>query len=117
VTIGKGRSGMDSGGYRAILQSDRIWDEHWLSTVVMVKILRDVDSRGRLCAREDCGGLRRIQSETTVRQNMGRTYLVVIWIGSRLLKLLRAATRFNAGNRRTFTTTKGKEVGDALVCW
>jgi hypothetical protein len=53
---------------------------------------------------------------TNVRTDQDNgAYFVVISVGSRLLKLLRAATRFNAGNRRMFTTTKGKEVGDVWV--
>jgi hypothetical protein len=88
--------GVDSRGHRARLQSERIWEERsnfWcLATEAMLKILQRCSSRRR-CAREgrvdlrerrkeqlamDDGdgrwrcGFRRIQSETTVRQNMGR---------------------------------------------
>jgi hypothetical protein len=52
--------GVDSREYRARLQSERIWEEHfwWLATEMMEKLLGDADSR-RACAGD---GFERVES-------------------------------------------------------
>jgi hypothetical protein len=71
--------GVDSGRYRARLQSERIWEEHsgvWRQRR-WCKFSSDTDSRGwkaTICEGRWCR-FRRIQSVTTVRENMGR----ILW--------------------------------------
>ena len=87
--------GVDSREYRARLQSERIWEEHfwWLATEMMEKLLGDADSR-RACAGDGFervesndwrGKIMWIQENTTVRENIGKTLL---WLATEMMEKL-----------------------------